>query len=310
MTQDNIVTSSEIDLKELFNIIIHGKVLITSISIATIFLGLLYSLLLPNIYQSNALLVPVDASGRMSSSLNQLGGLAGLSNINLPSSSTEGNSEKAIKKIKSLSFFENILLPKIHLPNLMALDSWNHKSNKLNYNRKIFDEDSNSWIRKYKYPLKQIPSAQESFEVFLNNHLQLNQDQETGFITLSIRHKSPYIAQEWSSLIVDEINSYYRQKDKQESERAVDYLNKQIALTSFSVIKEVIAELLQEETQKLTLIEANQFYVFEYIDPPAVMEQKSEPNRLLIVILSGFIGIFLSFTLLIFKHYFLEEKTV
>jgi hypothetical protein len=50
-------------------------------------------------------------------------------------------------------------------------------------------------------------------------------------------------------------------------------------MTSLSEIKQVLAQLLQEETKKLTLIEANQSYVFDYIDPPAVMEKKSEPKR-------------------------------
>ena len=44
-------------------------------------------------------------------------------------------------------------------------------------------------------------------------------------------------------------------------------------MTRSSEIKQVLAELVQEETKKLTLIDANQFYVFEYIDPPAVMEK-------------------------------------
>ena len=47
------------------------------------------------------------------------------------------------------------------------------------------------------------------------------------------------------------------------------------------------AEELQEQIQKLTLIEANEFYVFEYIDPPAVMEKKSDPNRKLICIIGN-----------------------
>ena len=55
-------------------------------------------------------------------------------------------------------------------------------------------------------------------------------------------------------------------------------------MTGLSEIKQVLAQLLQEETKKLTLIEANQYYVFDYIDPPAVMEEKSEPKRALICI--------------------------
>ena len=93
-------------------------------------------------------------------------------------------------------------------------------------------------------------------------------------------------------MIIDEINAFYRKKDKSESEKAIIFLNKQIAMTGLSEIKQVIAELLQEETQKLTLIEASQSYVFDYIDPPAVMEYRSEPNRTLIVIISVFLNNF------------------
>ena len=63
------------------------------------------------------------------------------------------------------------------------------------------------------------------------------------------------------------LTHFIERKDKSESEKAIIFLNKQIAMTGLSEIKQVIAELLQEETQKLTLIEASQSYVFDYIDP-------------------------------------------
>ena len=84
-------------------------------------------------------------------------------------------------------------------------------------------------------------------------------------------------------MIVEEINSFYRQKDKEEAEAAIVYLNNQIARTSLSEIKQVTASVLQKEIQKLTLIEARSDYVFEYIYPPSVMEQKSEPSRSILV---------------------------
>ena len=66
-----------------------------------------------------------------------------------------------------------------------------------------------------------------------------------------------------------------------------------------SEIRQVVASLLEESIQKLTLIEANKDYVFEYIYPPSVMEKKSKPNRLLIVILfvvfGGFLGMIINF---------------
>jgi hypothetical protein len=51
-------------------------------------------------------------------------------------------------------------------------------------------------------------------------HLSLSEDKKSGFITLSIKHQSPFVAKQWVELVVNEINSFYRQKDKLESEKA------------------------------------------------------------------------------------------
>ena len=271
-------------------------------------IGVIYSLSLPNIYQSKAMLVPVNPSSGISGALGSYSGLAGLAGINLPSGGDEGNSAKAIQKISSLSFFENNILTNIHLPDLMAVKSWNPKTNILNFDESIYDTSSNTWVRDISYPQQQIPSPQESFEVFKTKHLSLSEDKKSGFITLSIKHQSPFVAKQWVELVVNEVNTFYRQKDKLESERAVSYLNQQILMTGLSEIKEVLAQLLQEETKKLTLVEANQYYVFDYIDPPAVMEKKSEPTRALICILSALLGGILSVLLVLIRHYFFSEK--
>ena len=299
----------EIDLRELFYVLLEGKWIIVSLTAFVSIIGVIYSLLLPNIYESKAMLVPVDSSSGISGALGSYSGLAGLAGISLPSVDDDGNSAKAIQKISSLSFFENNLLANIHLPDLMAVKSWNSKQNTLAFDDSIYDTKSNTWIRDYSYPQQQIPSAQESFKVFKTKHLSISEDKKSGFITLSIKHQSPFIAKQWVELVVNEVNSFYRQKDKLESEKAVSYLNQQISMTGLSEIKQVLAQLLQEETKKLTLIEANQFYVFDYIDPPAVMEKKSEPKRVFICILSALLGGMLSVLLVLIRHYVLREKT-
>ncbi|MDA9195446.1 Wzz/FepE/Etk N-terminal domain-containing protein [Gammaproteobacteria bacterium] len=299
----------EIDLRELFYVLLEGKWIIVSLTAFASIIVVIYSLLLPNIYESKAMLVPVNSYSGISGALGSYGGLAGLAGISLPAGGDEGNSAKAIEKIRSLSFFENNILTNIHLPDLMAVKSWNSKTNILNFDNSIFDTSSNTWVRDYSYPQQQIPSPQESFEVYTTSHLSLSEDKKSGFVSLSIKHQSPFVAKQWVELIVNEVNSFYRQKDKIESEKAVSYLNQQISLTSLSEIKEALAQLLQEETKKLTLIEANQYYVFDYIDPPAVMEKKSEPKRALICILGALLGGMLSIVLVLIRHYVFNIKT-
>ena len=299
---------NELSLLELFYILIKGKWIIISVTGLASIIGVIYSLSLPNIYESKALLVPVNPSSSVSRALGGYSGFAGLAGISLSSGADEGNSVKAIKKIQSLSFFKNNILININLPDLMAVKSWDSKTNKLIFNENIYDINNNKWIRDYSYPRQQIPSAQESFQAFKLKHLSLNEDKNSGFSTLSVKHQSPYIAKQWVELIVNEVNNFYRQKDKLESEKAVSYLTQQISMTSLSEIKQALAQLLQEETKKLTLIEANQFYVFDYIDPPAIMEQKSEPNRALICIIITLLGGMLSIILVLIRHYAFSEK--
>ena len=292
----------EIDLREFFYVLLEGKKIIVSLTAFVFTIGVIYSLLLPNIYESKAMLAPVNSSSSISGALGSYTGIVGLAGISLPSDGDEGNSAKAIQKISSLSYFENNILPNIYLPDLMAVKSWNYQTNALAFDETIFDTNSNTWIRDYSYPQKQIPSSQESYEVF-KEHLSLSEDKKSGFVTLSIKHQSPFVAKQWVELVVNEVNAFYRQKDKSESEKAVSYLNQQILITGLSEIKQVLAQLLQEETKKLTLIEANQYYVFDYIDPPAVMEEKSEPRRALICILSALLGGMLGALFVFIRHY-------
>jgi len=295
----------EINLKELFAALYQAKWIIFFFITLTSSIGLLYSFHLPDIYKSKALLVSVESND--SGIPNGVSGLAGIAGINIPSSGNEDNSSKAIPKLSSLTFFENNIMPNIYLPDLFAVKSWNPKINGLIYDNKIYNENTKTWVRDYSHPRKQIPSAQESHEKFINDHFSLKEDNKTGFITIAIKHESPYIAKLWLELLVNEVNSFYRQKDKLASEKAVNYLNQQIAKTGLAEIKKVIAELLKAKTQKLTLIEVNQYYVFEYIDAPAVMEKKFEPSRALIMIGSMFLGALLIIVFVLIKHFFRQK---
>ena len=230
-------------------------------------------------------------------------GLANIAGIDISSDDSETNAKQAIEKIKSLSFFEEYFLPNIFLPDLMAYKAWNSSKNISEYDSAIYDTESSKWVRKFSHPKKLIPTSQESFDVFKEKHLNIITDKKTNFITIKVKHQSPYIAKNWTKLLIDEINSYYRKKDKEEAERASKYLNNLLIKTNLSEIKQAIALLLQQETQKLTLIEANEFYVYEFIDPPAVMEKKSEPHRSLICMLAFLLGLISSILFVLLRRY-------
>ena len=299
--ESNIKTPTnedEIDLRKLLDVIWSGKWVIFTLIISSSLIAVLVSISLPNVYKSEALLSPVVSEAAPSGAMSNMGGLATLAGLNFQTQPA-GNSTKALKKLRTLSFYEDNILPNIFLPDLMALKSWDSKNNKIIYDKNIFNSDTQTWNK--------IPSPQKSYKDF-KRILEFSLDYETGFVTLSVRHQSPYIAQEWTNLIVNQLNDFFRSNDKREAQAAMDYLNAQMAQTSYTEIKEVIAQLLQNKMQQLTLIEANDFYVFSYLDPPKVMEEKVEPNRKSISILGAVLGALLGILIVIIREFLRSKK--
>jgi uncharacterized protein involved in exopolysaccharide biosynthesis len=288
-TQDNI---DEIDIKKLLFIIWDGKITIAILTILFSFLTYFYSINLPNIYESRALLNTAEEMNSRSQS-GSLGGLASFAGINI--SSGGGKASLAIKKIKTLSFYEDSILPNIYLPDLMAFKSWDPVKNSNYYDENLYNLEKNTWIS--------MPSAQTSYSKF-NSILSISESLDNNFITISVKHQSPYVAQAWAELVVDQINDYYRVIDKKEAKMSIDFLNAQMAQTSYTELKQAISQLIKQKMQKLTLIEANKFYIFSYLDPPKVMESKIEPDRMSITILGAIIGIMLGLMFVLARNFF------
>lgn len=303
-TQDisnSVNVDEELDLSQLIKALIKGKwfiiIFTTVVSIASVF----YSLSLPNIYKSEALLAPVSTKDSVSGSMDNLSGLASLAGISFSDSSD--TSSVALQKMTSLSFFEEKILPKINLPDLFAVEAWNRNSNLITYDKEIYDVTTDKWNREPSFDSESsVPTSQESFRLFLE-HLDVFKDLKTSFVTVGVKHQSPHVAKEWADIVVGEINQYYREKDRSEAEFAVQYLNQEISATRLSEVRLVIGQVLEKQIQKLALIEANINYVFDYIDPPAVMQRKSSPVRSMICIVGAFLGLFLSSVIVLFREF-------
>ena len=291
-------SKEEIDLVGLLKLIWESKKIIIATTTIFSIVAVIYSLSLQNIYESKALLSPVNEDLGSNQPMGNVTGLATLAGINI-SNATNSNSLKALEKAETISFFKDNILPNIFLPDLMAVKSWDAKTNTIFYDPDDFDTESQSFINP--------PSAQESYKEF-KDIFQLSQNYDTGFVTVSIKHQSPFISQEWTDLVVNQINEFFRINDKREAEAAMDFLNAQMAQTSYNEIKLVIAQLLKNRMQQLTLIEANDFYIFSYLDPPMVMEEKIEPNRFSISILGAIFGGMLGILYVIIREFFRTNK--
>ena len=291
----------EIDLRELFHVLWDKIFYIGAITSIFSLISIIYTLMLPNIYQSQAVMMPMEANQGMSGMLGQYSGMASLAGISLPSESGS-KAQEAIARIQSFEFFSNSFLPHIKLENLMAVKKWNQASNTLTYDASAFNSESGQWVRKVKPPTSTIPSSQKAYKQY-QAIMSVSEDKKTSFVTLSVEHKSPVIAQQWVEIMMDQIDQVMRDQDRQTALQSIAYLNSLAPTVNYEEISKALASLQQEQMKRLMMVEANENYIFKVLDSPIVPEMKLKPKRSLIVILGTMLGMMLSVLGVLVWHY-------
>ncbi|MFN4054722.1 MAG: Wzz/FepE/Etk N-terminal domain-containing protein [Alishewanella aestuarii] len=303
MTDRNHYSSNEdeIDLREIFVAVWQGKWFISAVTLVVAVFAVFYSLSLPNIYKSDALLAPVDGESSRGVS-GQLGGLAALAGVNIGG----GRADKtavALEVLKSRDFIGRFIERHDLFATVMAAEKWEQVSNRLIFDSRIYIEDLNKWVRPVKAPFDSKPSLLESYEVF-SKALTVSQDKTSGLISISFEHVSPYEAHRILELLLVDINNEMRKRDLNESKRSIDYLNAELARTNLSEARTMLFSLIEEQTKTLMLANIRSEYVFNIVDPAVVPEKKSKPARAMICIILVSISIIASIFIVLVRYFF------
>lgn len=288
-------------LYQLFLIIRRNYTLIALSIILCMGSSMIYALLLPNLYSSSAILT-LSASentsgGNGSSQANAIANLAGLS-INTGSS----KDKEIITRMNSFNFFESSILPLIKMEDLIAVKGWDSENNIIIYDESKYNSELKTW-------LIPEPSAQDGHALFMKI-FQAGLDELTGFIEISIKHQSPFFAKKSLDHVIESINALYKEETQKRSSASLLFLNERIARTNSSEIKNSLAYLIQKQTQTLMMTEENKNYIVTPIETPFVSEKKSEPNRVLIIIIATLIGFVFGIFVVLTVEFYKSEKAL
>ena len=284
-------THNEFDLAELAGILWRGKWLISACALSVAIIAVVATLFLPNIYQARALLAPNQQEGAsgLSALASQYGGLAGLAGIDLGADSSD-KSVLGLEILKSRKFLADFVDRRDILVPLMAARSWNPSSGALEIDAADYDAANKRWVRSVSAPRQPQPSAQEAYEEF-RKILSVTEDGQTGFITVAVEHRSPTIARDWVTWLVEDLNATVMERDVSEAQQAIKYLRAQIANTQLASLQNVFYGLIEEQLKTVMLAEVTDEYLFKTIDPAVAPEKKARPRRALIVAIAGLAGL-------------------
>lgn len=304
--QPAAIADDEIDLRELFIALWKGKWIIIATTFIFAIGAVLYALSQPNTYKADALLSPTESSGGGISG--QLGGLAALAGVNLDGGEAS-QTELAAQVMQSRQFLEYFIDKYDLWVPLMAVKAWDAESNQLVIDHDMYDSQTQTWLREPQGLRGVEPTAQEAIQAF-KDIFSVNSNRDSGLYTVSITHLSPYIAQQWVSLLVDEINQVMRQRTITETTKNLAYLQEQLQRTSIAAMQATFYSLIEEQTKSLMLAEAQDEFVFKLIDPAVVPELKDGPKRALICVLGTLLGGMLGVAMVLVRFAFRREEEV
>ncbi|ELY3407858.1 LPS O-antigen length regulator [Vibrio parahaemolyticus] len=298
----------EIDFRELFKALWKSKWTIIVTTFVFAIGTVLYALSLPNIYKSDALLAPAESSssGGLSKMAGQLGGLAALAGVNLGANESS-QTDLAVQVMKSRQFAEAFINKHDLLVPLMAAKDWDLANNKLIFDENIYNLNKGEWLREPKGLRGATPTEQEAFEVFSKEVLNISQDKDSGLYTVSAKHYSPYIAQQWVNWLIEDINKVMRERTIAETSQNLAYLNTQLQKTAVADMQSTFYKLIEEQTKSLMLAEVQEEFVFRVVDPAVVPELKDGPKRALICVLGTLLGALFGLAIVLVQFAFRKE---
>ncbi|GHW29684.1 regulator of length of O-antigen component of lipopolysaccharide chains [Vibrio cholerae] len=304
------MADDEIDLRELFKALWQGKWIIIAVTFVFAVGSVLFALSQPNIYKADTLLAPAESSGSggLAKMAGQLGGLATLAGVNLGSGESS-QTELAAQVMKSRQFIQHFIEKYELLVPLMAGKEWDLSSNQLIINNELYDEQTRTWLREPQGLRGAKPTAQEAHETFIKEILTVSTDKTSGLYTVSVSHYSPFIAQQWATWLVEEINQVMRERTIAETTQNLNYLQEQLQRTSVADMQATFYKLIEEQTKSLMLAEVQDEFVFKVVDPAVVPELKAGPKRALICVLGTLLGGMLGVAMVLVRFAFRKEDT-
>jgi uncharacterized protein involved in exopolysaccharide biosynthesis len=272
----------EINLLDYVIVLLKYKWLILGIIVVTGVAALIISLMLPNIYRSEATIIPrQQEKSATSSALSALGALSGMAGelVGLGGGGDVGKFEVVLK----------------------SRDLARRVVEKYKLMPELFEEQWDPLKKKWKE--NPAPTLQDAYKSLMGM-LTVSRDRKTEVLKVKFDHEDPNFAKIMADQYITELSELLREETLNDAAENRRFLQEQIEQTSDPLLKVKISDLLAKEIEKETFARAQKYYSFIVLDPPIAsdLDKKVKPKRALICILSVFVAVFLA----VFFAFFLE----
>ena len=309
----------EINLLELWQVIWKRRKLIGTLVVTMVLVTIVTSLFMKNIYQSQAIIVPVTTKdsggggGTLAALASQFGSLPGIS---LPGAS----SATEIVSLLNSNILREKIVERYRLMPVLFYEQWDPKKNDwkrasginlnpLRWLSKLAGaiQQSNSTYSR----LKEEGGAPQIWDALrlLDNIVKVKNNIKDNTITLTVDYEDPELAAKMAGYFLDTLTDHMSAEAKRVALINRAYLEEQLQKTADPLIRQKIYNLIAQQLETAMMAEVKENFAFKVIDPPKAPDKKIKPKRAMMVILSFIVALFIGVFAAFFMEYLEKMKS-
>ncbi|WP_411360701.1 GumC domain-containing protein [Pseudidiomarina salilacus] len=137
----------------------------------------------------------------------------------------------------------------------------------------------------------------------LREVLEIEYDRAKGIVTLRLTHANAELAATWLQQMVADINVFMRERERDRVQQQIAYLTETAENVKQADVQESLYRLLQEQYNRAMLVEVNDDYVFETIDPALAPHEPAGLKASIWAVVGVLLGLFLMTLITLFRSY-------
>ena len=270
------------NMLDYLTVLLKRKGLIFFVAFITGLAALIVTLTMPDVYRSEATIIPRPRDEDSAAKISPLQDLVGVAG-EIVRFGARGDVDKFEIVLKSRELTRRVVEKYDLMPDLFE-EQW--------------DPLMNGWKE------DPAPTFQDAYELLLDM-LNVSRQSGTDILTLAFEHEDPRFAKIMVANYLAELSESLREETLEEAAQNKRFLEEQLDGTSDILLKEKLWLLLSKEIEKEIFLKAQRYHGFIVLDPPVAPDpnKKVKPNRPLIFILSVVSALLVAILLAVLLEY-------
>lgn len=297
--RDNYIEEDEIDLRELLRTILDGKYIIAIVTFVVVSLTFIYALKLPNVYQSQTVLIPTE--DKSSGGLGGLGGLAAMAGISVGGGGSMTPDVAFNSLLNNYDFMKNFVIDN------KVVDYYSSQEYDKNF---VFALGFRGVYDLFNPKSENIEKVYDESDIYavvnrVKSSFSIASDKKTALITVSYSDSDRSYPPVIINAFLNDASKYLVDNNLKNVDSRLRYFEEELLRVDGFELRKSLSGIISSILEEKIMMKSKQYYQCDVLTLPteSYIKAKTKPKRALILVVSFVTSIILGIFLVFFLQF-------